>query len=163
VVQVSPSTPYFPGAGFGSWLRDGSGVVYRGAETAEGFMELFAVDADGSDHTPLMSGFAAWNWDGGPGGRIAIVTDVDADDLGELFTIERDGTGLVQVSNATPRRTIADFLWSSDGRVLVYRPGRVTEEDVYYELHVGTPDGLADMRVSHAATQFHRVIAYEPR
>ena len=108
--------------------QTGAKIVFQ--TERDGNMELYVMNADGSDPTrltnhPAADTYPAWS----PlGDRIAFVSDRDgdegADGNGEIYLINADGTALTRltdndVTDSSPR-------WTPDGRQLVFHSTRET-------------------------------------
>ncbi len=162
LVEVSDPASPWPGVIGFAWLGDSTHLAYA-ASRVEALTELFAVASDGSARTALLEGVFAQNFSPAPSGLVAFAADVDGDAQDELYSIRLDGTEMRLLSSPSPPRQITDFIWSSDGKVVLYRPARVEEEDTYYELHSAVPSGSASRRISHDLGVTSRIEAYEPR
>jgi Tol biopolymer transport system component len=143
------------GIGVGTWSPDGSQIVYSVAEnpirpdgnaTAEG---LWIMQADGSHpvqvtHPPhptsIADNFPAWSPDGK---QIVFVRNHQTNDVYDdqaLFIINRDGTGLKQVT-AWGALKAGLAHWPPDGKGIVFQSFGSFPEGTTPQLYTIFPDG----------------------
>jgi len=126
--SCAPSDDVAPTSEPPSSGASGSKIVFQ--TERDGNMEIYVMNADGSEPTrltnhPAADTYPAWS----PlGDRIAYVSDRDgekgADGNGEIYLISPDGTDLTRltdndVTDSSPR-------WTPDGKQLVYHSTRET-------------------------------------
>ncbi len=109
-----------------SWSPDGKSVAFFSRATSGGDVDLRIVDV-ASGATVIVSGDGrekgpnppAWS---GDGRRLAYI-GLDARGRNEVWVVNRDGTGLREVSSKFEARGKADVSISPDGRRIVYVAG----------------------------------------
>ncbi|MEM7207750.1 MAG: hypothetical protein AAF434_08015 [Pseudomonadota bacterium] len=129
-----------------AWSPDGSLLAYRADQDRRGVIELFIVNADGTNNRKLSAELPvgadvdsfAWSPDGS---RIAFVADQTTRNVLELFTVRPDGSELTQVSGllVTGGDVHADFRWSPNADRLLYRADAITNN--VFELFAVDGDG----------------------
>lgn len=131
VRALAPSRARTPGS-----PTDPTGrIAFTRATDQETHHELYLVNADGMSVTHLVDGsgkgsFAEWSPDGT---QIAFLQDEGSTgSTSNLFVMNADGTGLMQLTHAT---NVLGLDWSPDGSEIVYVSN--------------TPDGTSDIRVVH--------------
>lgn len=150
------------------WSPDSTAVAFQASVAGE--MGYFLAEADGSS-TKKVSGtlvaggavqmFQNVNPWAADGSRLAFRADKTTDEKVDIYTVKRDGTGLVNVS-ATIAATFDayDISWAPVGARLAF----LTVRDGYpYDGHVFTTDGAggAPLEVS-LANGSARTIAWRP-
>ena len=122
------------------WSPDGTRIAFRGSIGGEYGAHVFVVGSDGSDLTHLMQGLwvglPAWSPDSR---RIAFTKteDIDGNDFTKLYTINPDGSDLVEVVDLGRYPWVGNLSWSADGSEI--RSGT-------YPFMVVKPDG-SDLRI----------------
>lgn len=144
-VRLTKGARIFPGlpiSGYGAdWSTDGKQIVYtsclfENAEIWEDFAttaaegspavnalnirtdaDIWIMDADGGNKRPLTTGGDARSqqWQS-RGERVAYLSDRSGNR--EVWTVNRDGTGEVQVTFA--EGNVSEYAWSPDGSAIAY-------------------------------------------
>ncbi len=124
---------------FPSWSPDGQQIVFSGFSTEDEWLHLFVMNADGSAVNQVTSGgtndlFPTW----APDGTIFFHRETPPVVMGEVFSVNQDGSGLVQV---TKNYLLRGFALSPDGKSLavykgaphqiVVHPREATGNDVF--------------------------------
>lgn len=142
VRELSPDTL---GASDAAWSPDGSWIVFRAER--DGDADLYVMEADGSDVTPLTDhpasdGTHPW---GGPvvspdGQRIAFVSDRDGNR--EIYVVAPDGTDLTRVTRSEGTDSYPTF--SPDGQRIAF----ASERDGNLEIYTIGVDGNGLTRIT---------------
>ena len=103
-----------------AWSPDGKQIAFTGFSTEDEWIHIFVMNADGSNIRQVTSGGTN---DGGPtwapDGTILFGRSTPPNVLGEVFAVNSDGSGLVQV---TKNELLRGFALSPDGkRLAVFR------------------------------------------
>jgi TolB protein len=127
-----------------AWSPDGTRLAFWGQGAHDTDIEIWVVDADGTDLHAVTSAIGdesmpAWSPDGK---RLAYMAGVESADL---FTMAADGTDIRQVT-ATPDLFEANPAWLPDGRIVFDRAGGKVAPDVY----VMNADGTNVVRLTDA-------------
>jgi TolB protein len=160
--QLTHCTGMCAGMGVGTWSPDGSQIIYSVADnpirpdgnaTDEG---LWIMQADGSHpmqftHPPLPTSiadnFPTWSPDGK---RILFVrnhqTNESYDDQA-LFVINRDGTGLKQVTEWGKLKAGLAH-WSPDGQRIVFQSFGSFPDGTTPQLYTISPDGTHQVQLT---------------
>jgi Tol biopolymer transport system component len=106
-----PQTGLFP-----AWSPDGKQIAFSAFSTEDEWLHLFIMGADGSNRQQVTSGgtndlFPTWALDG----TILFRRETPPVVMGELFAVNPDGSGLIQV---TENALLRGFALSPDGKSL---------------------------------------------
>ncbi len=123
----------------------------------DGCCQIFVMNADGSDVTLVTNNTAlnfgpVWSPDGR---RIALSSNVLGDF--QIFSINADGTGMTQISNAAQA---FNPWWSPDGRRIAFTSNRDGNYDVFVMNADGT--GVPAKLTTYEATGVRRVHCLRP-
>jgi Tol biopolymer transport system component len=144
-----------------AWSPDGSRIAFHSEQQA-GNWDIYVMDADGGNITrlttdPATDGFPDWSPDGttGPGGSTPawspdgarIAFDSDRTGRSEIYVMDADGTGAVQVTTAGG----ASPDWSLDGTRIVFYAARSRNTDLY----AINPDGSREVRLTSSKDAEH--------
>lgn len=125
---------------FGQWSPDGTQIVYQ--TNREGDFDNYIMNADGSDQRNYI-GSSVWNEYGpqwSPDGTKLLFTRRLDDSIGrEIFVINTDGTGEVQLTDAPNSSYFPQ--WSPDGTQIAFHSNRANN----YEIFLMNADG-SDVR-----------------
>ena len=123
-------------------------LVY-GEEAPGGIPELWLSDlAPGSPPAARLGGRAA-NFALSPdSSRIAYLSDEDEPDVFELYSVRRDGTGLVKLNGdlVAGGGVSATYRWAPDASRVLYRADQ--DEDDVFELYTVRPDGTGRVKLT---------------
>lgn len=117
-----------PNAGFPSWSRDGTRIVYRVWGAEEGLRLLKVADRSATVLTTGYDNVPSWS----PQDDRIMFTRRQNGDF-DIFTIAADGTGLRQITIAPGND--AHAVWTDDGRSLIWSSSRngFKDEAVLYD------------------------------
>jgi Tol biopolymer transport system component len=101
---------------FPTWSPNGKQIAFTGLAADSERFHIYTMNANGSNMVPVTSGdlmevFPAWVSDG----RILFIQEPRHVILGDVFAINPDGSGLVQL---TKKGTLRGFALSPDGKNL---------------------------------------------
>jgi TolB protein len=139
VAQLSPGseTGEYP-----AWSPDGNALVYATGVARLTDIDLYLMDSDGSNvrlliQRPGIDRYPAWSPDGR---KIAFEGRVETDQK-HIFVINRDGTGLIDISARETRAGFDDREpgWSPDGTMLLFVSAPAGTLD--FEMYVMDADG----------------------
>lgn len=127
-----------------SWSPDGSKIVFASGRDDPLDMELYIMNADGSDQHRLLESQPGDDW--GPrwspdGTRIAYQSNRDRDF--EIYVVNADGSGRTNLTRF-PQGNDARPDWSPDGRQIVFQSDR----DGNSEIYVMDADGANQRRLT---------------
>jgi Tol biopolymer transport system component len=137
--QLTDDSPY--GDQDPDWSPDGSRIAFQ----RNG--EIVIVNADGTNPTVVPHGdldvdnFPSWSPDGT---KLAIARDRGGNQIEQVWVLNVDGTGAVQLTDGSFQNTAPK--WSPDGSKI----GFVTNRDVVAHVYVMNPDGTGQTRVTGA-------------
>jgi Tol biopolymer transport system component len=99
-----------------SWSQDGQQITFSGMSEVPGWFHLYIMNANGSDIRAVTNAesddlFPTW----APDGRILFIRLPRHVILGDVFAMNPDGSGLVQL---TKKGTLRGFALSPDGKSL---------------------------------------------
>jgi len=100
-----------------AWSRDGTEIVYR-RNSPDGKLRIAAVDGLSDDAIPNTEAGYQPTW-APDSQRVAFEYDVSAPALSDIAVINRNGTGLVNLTN-TPNQDEYTPDWSPDGTKIAF-------------------------------------------
>ena len=122
------------------WSPDGSRLLFLRRETEDGPLDIWAMNADGSDQIPLTGGDSMdeWYYEWSPDGTkiLYISRECEGCDT-EVFSMNPDGTDRRNLTNHPADENHAR--WSRDGERIYFRSTR--DEDPPALFHTMNPDG----------------------
>jgi TolB protein len=106
---------------FPAWSPDGRQIAFSGFSNDDQWLHLFAMNADGSNVRQVTSGgtndlYPNWT----PEGTILFLRATPPNTMSEVFAINPDGSGLVQL---TENELLRGFALSPDGKSLAVYKG----------------------------------------
>ena len=122
------------------WSPDGQHIVFRGGYGGEYGGHLFIMKTDGTGLTHLMEGLPVGQPAWSPDGRhiaFSKTEEVDGNNSTKLYTVNADGSDLVEVADLGGHLFVENLSWSADGTEI--RSGT-------YPFMVVNPDG-SDLRM----------------
>ena len=149
-----------------AWSPDGNRLAYVSAQ--QGNIEIYVVNSDGTNRIDLSNDpawdiYPSWSPDGG-----AIVF---ASKLGGVFLLDRSGIYIVRIDTfevtllaecpAGPDTSCGEFLWSPDGRFLVFTRVTGDADSTFYSIYAMNSDG-SNMRLVVPADFWSRGFRWSP-
>jgi Tol biopolymer transport system component len=136
-----------------NWSPDGKRIAF--SSDRDGNQEIYVINADGSEVTRLTNNLAPdyyplWS----PDGQLILFETVDEDtngdgsldywdDAGEIYVINVDGTGQVNLSNHPADDQQPD--WSPDGKQITF----FSDRDGNWEIYVMNADGSSQANLTN--------------
>jgi Tol biopolymer transport system component len=127
-----------------AWSPDGKKIAFdsdRDTRDGIGMHEIYLMNADGTDPVRLPTNQPrsvnldpSWSPDGT---RIAFASN-DFGNTYDIYVIDADGSGLVNVTHGYPAFSTAPA-WSPDGRQIAF--SRFTDTPTNFDVYVMDPDG----------------------
>jgi Tol biopolymer transport system component len=103
-------------------------IAFTSQEIGSGTVTIDVMDADGSNRVSIASLNAPVSLEWSPGGARIVYSVVDAGSR-DIYTIQPDGSGLVQLAGDLPRAVIYD--WRPDGRRILFQGGSTSTLGLY--------------------------------
>jgi Tol biopolymer transport system component len=125
-VHLSDKDLYY--CGVPVWSPDGSRLAY--ATDRDGQMEIYVMDADGSDQTRLTTSAGSYDAAWSPVADQVAFSSYDSQGNENVYVINADGTGLTNVSNDSTGNSYWP-VWSPDGTKLLFLSARNGDWSVY--------------------------------
>ncbi len=134
-----------------AWSPDGTQIVFASARDDPENLQLYIMNADGSDQRPLLPFEPSDNWSPAwsPDGK-KIAYQSNRDRSFEIYVVNVDGTGRTRLTGADPgeggevRPNNSMPNWSPDGRRIVF----VSDRDGNHEIYVMNADGSNQRRLT---------------
>lgn len=124
---------------FANWSPDNSRIVF--ASNRSGGYQVYTMKADGSDVQPLTlsqkygySGWPAWS----PDGKRIAYTAGGTPDKRELYVINADGSGVVQLTSFNS--LVARPVWSPDSSKIVFTFQKGVAPENRYNVYITNAD-----------------------
>jgi len=126
------------------WSPDGSKIVFASGRDDPLDMELYVMNADGSDQHRLLESQPGDDW--GPrwspdGSRVVYQSNRDRDF--EIYVVDADGTGRANLTRF-PRGNDARPDWSPDGSQIAF----MSDRDGNNEIYIMDADGSNQRRIT---------------
>ncbi len=104
-----------------TWSPDGGKIAFSAYLYLTDEFRIAAMDADGSQMTTLTTGYWDWAAAWAPDGKVFFLRMKPIDELtgnyGDLYFVNSDGTGLVQLTSS---KNVGDFALSPDGSKIAF-------------------------------------------
>ncbi|HET6444199.1 MAG TPA: hypothetical protein VFI27_06410 [candidate division Zixibacteria bacterium] len=128
------------------WSPDGTRILFNSER--DGNWEIYVMDSDGSNQRSLTGSpdweiFPSWSPDGT---KIAYFSMLPGGQKQDVFTMNVDGTGVLQLTNR-PNTVDEDPVWSPDGRQIAFQSDR----DRNFEIYLMDADGSNQRRLTNNA------------
>lgn len=107
-----------------------------------GTPDIYRMDPDGSNQTPLIAGPTSSEYDPAyspDGTRIAFSSDMDEPGDLDIYVANADGTGAMQLTGANGPNNDEIPTWSPDSQFIAFDSGNLVTSDVYVVPATGGP------------------------
>jgi len=135
-----------------AWSGDGSRIIYRADQDADGRLELYSVLPDGTGlvklNEVLLDGAGVTNYKISPTGTtIAYLARQDDAATTELYVVNSDGSNNTKLNDTlTSGGNVSTFTWSPNGVRILYLSD--LEANERFELYAVNADGSSHQNVN---------------